>query len=80
MLKKLLIKWNSSDGTIESGEFWLGAELGNLAGVIGEIVENFNPYEMIYKYYKKYRFNLLYWWITKGFKVNNMYWYKIINK
>ena len=69
MLKKLLIKWYGN-------EFYLAYELACMEGIENQASQCFDSDEIINKYYNKYKFKILLWWIIKGFKYNNMYWYK----
>jgi len=82
MIKKLLIKWNSQDETEESGKFWLAANLlchEYHKPMIDELVSKEMIDIVIKALYKKYVIKSLWWWITCGFKYNNMYWYKVKN-
>ena len=79
MLKSLLIKWNSTDGTEKDGKLWLAANLLSheydkdmLGSLISEEIIDITIKALFWKY----AFKQLYWWIKYGFKCNRMYWYK----
>jgi hypothetical protein len=81
MIKRLLIKWNSSDGTEKSGKYWLAASLLSSEykkDMVNDLVSDEIIEVVIKALYHKYVLQQLYWWIKYGFKCNKMYWYKSI--